>query len=120
LLDHSFGVGPYEVFRYNNVAGLRYPEVRLGCDDQSKRLQVRCHVQNAAFVSVEKDFTEIHWPSLRRNRPQNVGQILGAKPRSRLEVFEFGFDFDIALLTFDFRFAMRCGQQWRSAKIEPR
>jgi len=52
------------------------------------------------MVAPDQDFTEVNGAALRRNRPQDVGQILIAEGRGLLQIAEFDLDFDVALFAF--------------------
>ena len=78
-------------------------EIRLGSYDHAERLQVGIRFDVGVAVVIERKFSEIHWTSLRRNRPGNVGQEFESELCGILEALKFGVDLEIRLLAFNFR-----------------
>ena len=75
LLNGARRVIAYEVFSHHDVAGLSYGEVRLGSDDQAKRLKIGGREQ-LGMVALEHHFPKIGRPAFGRDAPQYIGHVL--------------------------------------------
>src|SRR6266850_6485736 len=67
--------GAENIFENDGVARLVDREIRFSGDEHAEGLHVRDGFHFAAAV-LQHDFAEIHGAALRRNRPQDVGEIL--------------------------------------------
>ena len=105
----SLGVLANHVFKHHDIAGLPHRIIRFRGDDQSESLKVGGDVELAAMVVAHQYFAQVHGAAFGRNRPQDVGQIFIAERRGLLQIAEFHFDFDVALLAFYFGLAVGWG-----------
>jgi hypothetical protein len=97
----SLGFLANYILENHDVAGLANRIVRLCSDNQSESLKIGGHVQLAAMIAAQQNFTQVYGPAFRRNRPQDVCQIFIAERRRFLQVAEFRFDRNGSALTVD-------------------
>ena len=113
------GVRAHHVFHHDQVAGLRDRIVRLGGDHQPEHLQFGGYVQ-LALGSVQEDLAQVGRAAFRRDGPQHISEVFGAVLRGRLQVIEFHFDFDVALLALDFGLAASAREELGAAEVDLR
>ena len=110
-------IGAGHVFHHNQVAGLGYRKVRFGGDNEAKHLQLRGDVE-LAFGAIQQHLAEVDRTSFWRDRPHHIGEVFGPEFGCGLQVVEFYFDFDVALLAFDLGFTTGAWQQACAHKID--
>src|SRR6185369_1747194 len=117
-LSRALGVLANYVFEHDDIAGLTNGIIRLCGDDQSEGLQVGGDVQLTAAVIAYQYFAKVYRPSLGRDCPQDIGQVLVAESRRLLQIPKLDFDFDVALLALHFGLAVRSRHQIRTCEIQ--
>src|SRR5581483_2020472 len=108
------------VFEHNDITGLLYSIVRLRCNDESKRLKRCGHLELAAAVIANQNFAKIDRSALRRDSPENVGQILATKAGWLVEVREFSLDRNRSAFALDLGLASGRQHQLRAGEIKLR
>jgi hypothetical protein len=108
-LDSPLGVLADYVFEHDYVTGLANRIIRFRSDHQRESLKIGGDVHLAAVVIAHQDFSQVYGPALGRDGPEDVGQILVAESRGLFQIGKFHFDFDVALLAFDFGLATGLG-----------
>src|SRR6185503_4591512 len=105
----------------NNVAGLCDCVRGLSRHDQPKSLDVTGRVDLAAgtvAMVAQREFAEVHRTSVRRDRPQHVGEVFRSETARRDHVLEFRGHVDHAALTLYFRRTLTGSHEGRSAEID--
>ncbi len=97
------------IFQNHGVPRLRYREIGFRSDDHAEGLHIGDGLYFAA-AALQRKFAEIFRAALRRNGPQNIGEIFEAKFRCVFNVAEFRADFDATAFVLHFGFA---GSGWQ-------
>jgi hypothetical protein len=91
--------------------------VRLGRNNQAKRLQIGGYIELALAVVAREHFTKIDSSSLWRDCPQNISEVLTAIVPRRSEMRQFRTDCKASRFPVNFRVTADFGHQVRTSQI---
>src|SRR5206468_8439998 len=91
--------------------------VRLGGNNQTKRLQIRGYIELALAVFARKHFAKIDCSSLWGDCPQNISEVLTAIVPRGSEMRQFHTDCKASRFPVNFRATADLGHQVRTSEI---
>ena len=117
IFDFAQRGGANDVFENDGITRLVHGKIRFRRDDHAEGLHIRDGFDFAAAV-LQHHFAQVYGAALRRNGPQDEGQIFEAEFGGFFQPQESRVDLDAVAFILHFRFAAGRGHQFGALKID--
>src|SRR4029077_9609800 len=99
---------------------VRHREIRLRRHDETESLKIGGYIHPAFAIVARQNLAQVHSPTLGRDRPQYIGQVLPSQPGGPIHVVEVDINGEPAFLAVDLSSAGDCGHEAGALELDHR